>query len=118
MAGAFGFEKGEKYEISVAVGEYELLPKVRSAERDTIIVAEGFSCREQIAQETDRQALHPAELVQMAMQEGPDGPSGKLPEQRIVQKRKAAVRNSMLKTAAVIVGLAVGASLLWKSLRD
>ncbi len=118
MAGSFGFEKGEKYEMSVAVGEYELLPKVRSAERDTIIVAEGFSCREQIAQETDRQALHPAELVQMAMHEGPDGPDGRLPEQHRVDRRNAAVRRSMLKAATVLAGLAIGGFLLWRVSRD
>ena len=58
MAGAFGFEK-EKYEISKAIGELELLPAVRQAPTDWLIVADGFSCREQIAQETDRHALAP-----------------------------------------------------------
>ncbi len=117
MAGSFGFEKGEKYAVSVAVGEHELLPQVRSADRETIIVAEGFSCREQIAQGTPRHALHPAELVQMAMQNGPDG-VGAFPERHIVERRKRAVRNSMLKTAAVLAGIVGGGLLLWKTVRD
>src|SRR5246127_2060297 len=57
MAGAFGFEH-EKYDVSVAIGELELLPAVRRAEADCLVIADGFSCREQIAQTTDRQALH------------------------------------------------------------
>ena len=118
MAGSFGFEAGEKYEVSVSVGELELLPKVRSAQRDTIIVAEGFSCREQIAQETKRQALHPAELLQMAIHAGPDGVPGELPERIITERRKRAVRDSMLKTAAAIAGAAAVGLLLWRTLRD
>ena len=65
MAGAFGFEK-DKYEVSIAVGELELLPAVRKAADDCLIIADGFSCREQIAQGTDRRALHLAEVIQMA----------------------------------------------------
>jgi FAD/FMN-containing dehydrogenase/Fe-S oxidoreductase len=67
MAGAFGFEK-DKYEVSRAIGELELLPAVRKAPTDWLIIADGFSCREQIAQETDRQALHLAEVLQMAFE--------------------------------------------------
>ena len=69
MAGAFGFEKG-KYEVSMAVGERVLLPAVRSASEDTLILADGFSCREQIAQGTPRRALHLAEVVQRAYKSG------------------------------------------------
>jgi FAD/FMN-containing dehydrogenase/Fe-S oxidoreductase len=65
MAGAFGFEKG-KYEVSMAVGERVLLPAVRSASENTLILADGFSCREQIAQGTSRRAVHLAEVVQRA----------------------------------------------------
>ena len=75
MAGAFGFEK-EKYEISKAIGELELLPAVRQAPTDWLIVADGFSCREQIAQETDRHALHLAEVLQMALREATETPEG------------------------------------------
>jgi Fe-S oxidoreductase len=69
MAGAFGFEK-EKYETSRAIGELELLPAVRSTPKDWLIVADGFSCREQIEQCTGRKALHSAEVLRMATREG------------------------------------------------
>ena len=67
MAGSFGFEH-DKYEISMAIGELELLPAVRQAPADWLIIADGFSCREQIAQGTNRQALHLAEVLQMALE--------------------------------------------------
>jgi FAD/FMN-containing dehydrogenase/Fe-S oxidoreductase len=66
MAGSFGFEH-EKYDVSVAVGELELLPAVRNAAAESLIIADGFSCREQIEQCTGRKPLHLAEVIQMAM---------------------------------------------------
>jgi Fe-S oxidoreductase len=66
MAGAFGFEQSH-YDMSIKCGERVLLPKVREAKPETIIVADGFSCREQIRQTTKRQALHPAEVMKMAL---------------------------------------------------
>ncbi|HKW81376.1 MAG TPA: FAD-linked oxidase C-terminal domain-containing protein [Casimicrobiaceae bacterium] len=66
MAGSFGFEK-DKYEISKQIGELVLLPAVRAAATDSLIVADGFSCREQIAQCTGRRALHLAEVLHMAL---------------------------------------------------
>ena len=65
MAGSFGFEQ-DKYQTSLAIGELELLPAVRKASSDCLIVANGFSCREQIRQCTSRHALHLAEVIQMA----------------------------------------------------
>jgi Fe-S oxidoreductase len=62
MAGSFGFE-ADKYEISMAAGERVLLPAVRNADPDTAIVADGFSCREQIEQGTGRSTVHIAELI-------------------------------------------------------
>jgi FAD/FMN-containing dehydrogenase/Fe-S oxidoreductase len=62
MAGAFGFER-EHYEISLACGEQALLPAVRAAESTAHLVADGFSCREQVAQATGRRPLHLAELL-------------------------------------------------------
>ena len=69
MAGAFGFEK-EHYEVSIACGERALLPRVRAADPDTLIIANGFSCRKQIELTTGRRALHLAELLKIASQEG------------------------------------------------
>ncbi len=70
MAGAFGYEKGEHYRVSIACGERVLLPAVRNAAPDTLIVANGFSCREQILQTTGRRALHLAEVVALALDQG------------------------------------------------
>jgi FAD/FMN-containing dehydrogenase/Fe-S oxidoreductase len=65
MAGSFGFEK-DKYEMSMQIAEKNLLPAVRRAPMDTYIVADGFSCRTQIMEGTNRQVLHLAELLQLA----------------------------------------------------
>jgi Fe-S oxidoreductase len=62
MAGSFGFE-ADHYELSMQVGELVLLPAVRRAGTDTLIVADGFSCREQIKQATGRRAIHLAEAL-------------------------------------------------------
>lgn len=66
MAGSFGFDK-KRYNVSVGIGELVLLPEVRAARRDTLIVTNGYSCREQIGQCADRKALHLAEVIQMAI---------------------------------------------------
>jgi FAD/FMN-containing dehydrogenase/Fe-S oxidoreductase len=121
MAGAFGFEK-DKYDVSKAIGELELLPAVRQAPTDWLIVADGFSCREQIAQETDRQALHLAEVLQMAMGEATETPDGAplfgevpqhYPEDAWVRPRQAAIQQSMKRTGLTLAGMAAGAALLW-----
>jgi Fe-S oxidoreductase len=67
MAGAFGFEPGDHYQVSIGAGERVLFPAVRDADGNTLIVADGFSCREQIAQCTNRRALHLAEVIQLAL---------------------------------------------------
>ena len=66
MAGPFGFEQ-KKYAVSQAIGERVLLPAVRQADPDTLIVSDGFSCREQILQATGRKAVHLAEVLQRAL---------------------------------------------------
>jgi Fe-S oxidoreductase len=67
MAGPFGFDR-EKYEIAQAIGERVLLPAVRAASQDTLIVSDGFSCREQVYQSTGRRAYHLAEVIQLALE--------------------------------------------------
>ena len=66
MAGPFGFQK-DKFEVSQAVGERVLLPAVRNAAEDTLIVADGFSCREQILQGAGKPAMHLADVLKMAL---------------------------------------------------
>ncbi|HUH91751.1 MAG TPA: FAD-linked oxidase C-terminal domain-containing protein, partial [Casimicrobiaceae bacterium] len=72
MAGTFGFE-AHKYEVSIAAGERVLLPAVRGASPDTLIIADGYSCREQIAQTTTRRAMHLAEVMQRALRGAEEG---------------------------------------------
>jgi FAD/FMN-containing dehydrogenase/Fe-S oxidoreductase len=62
MAGPFGFEAG-KFEVSKAIASQGLLPAVQAAASTTLIVTDGFSCREQIAQLSGRRAMHLAEVL-------------------------------------------------------
>ncbi|MFO7190438.1 MAG: (Fe-S)-binding protein, partial [Pseudomonadota bacterium] len=66
MAGAFGFD-ADKYTLSMAIGERALLPAVRAADANTLVVTNGYSCREQIAHGAARQALHIAEVLRLAL---------------------------------------------------
>ena len=66
MAGSFGFE-AEKYPVSMRIAESALLPAIRETTRETYIVSDGFSCREQIRHGGGRKALHSAELLDIAM---------------------------------------------------
>ncbi|WP_020666967.1 FAD-binding and (Fe-S)-binding domain-containing protein [Amycolatopsis nigrescens] len=68
MAGSFGFE-AEHYEISMNVGADRLFPAIEAEPRGTILAATGVSCRQQIAQGTERTAWHPVELVLAALHE-------------------------------------------------
>ena len=69
MAGSFGYE-AEHYETSMKMAELDLLPRVRKAERNTLIVADGTSCRTQIRHGADRDAWHVARVLDLAL----DGP--------------------------------------------
>lgn len=72
LAGNFGFEAGH-YEVSIAAGERVLLPAVRQADKDTLIIADGFSCRTQIAGATERRALHLAEVIRLGLSSSDSG---------------------------------------------
>ncbi|HZD10106.1 MAG TPA: FAD-linked oxidase C-terminal domain-containing protein [Candidatus Binatia bacterium] len=114
MAGSFGFEKGERYQLSLRLGERVLLPAVRGAEPDTLILANGFSCREQVAQETERRALHLAQVIQMGLREGPSGPaSDTYPEQAYIPDAPS----PDWRGPALLAGLAFVLSILWKLIR-
>ena len=63
MAGPFGFE-ADKIEVSKAIANLGLMPAVNAAGPMTLIVADGFSCREQISQLSDRRAMHFAEIME------------------------------------------------------
>ena len=66
MAGSFGFEAGERYELSQKVGA-RLLSAVREAPPDALLIADGFSCHEQILQGTGRRAMHLAQVLRQAL---------------------------------------------------
>jgi len=116
MAGSFGFED-DKYEISQTIGEWELLPAVRQAPDDWLIIADGFSCREQIAQGTNRRALHVAEVLQMALQPSALDKNDPYPESRATREREAEIRESMTRAAVGLGAVAAGGLLLYAALR-
>lgn len=105
MAGSFGFE-AKNYEVSKACGERVLLPAVRDAGKDTLIVADGFSCREQIEQLTDRRALHTAQLLKMARETGPRGPGGNYPERDYAEDQSTQLKPLEI---ALLSGAAIAA---------
>ncbi len=112
MAGSFGFEP-DKYDISIAIGELELMPAVRKAPADWLIIADGFSCREQIAQGSQRHALHLAEVLQMALN-GEDAPeSDPYPESELARRRQADLTHSMRRAGLGLATVAAGAALIW-----
>lgn len=125
MAGAFGFEK-EHYDISIKAGERVLLPAVRKADDDTILIADGFSCREQIEQTTKRKALHLAQVLQMALHQGqlktikgaPEVQQARLAEmynQPSIRTQPAPTRIVVLVGAASAIGVA--GAIAWRLLR-
>jgi Fe-S oxidoreductase len=70
LAGNFGVEKGH-YEVSVAVAEQQLLPAVRQAATDTTVLADGYSCRTQLADLTDRTGVHLSQLFSQRLSHSP-----------------------------------------------
>ncbi len=66
MSGSFGFETGERYEVSMRAGERVVLLAVREASDDTLVIADGFSCGEQIRQGAGRRAVPLAQVLQRA----------------------------------------------------
>ncbi|HEY1959084.1 MAG TPA: FAD-binding and (Fe-S)-binding domain-containing protein [Polyangiaceae bacterium] len=108
MAGSFGFEPGEHYDVSVKCGERVLLPEVRKVSDETLILADGFSCRTQIEQETDRRALHLAQIVDLA-QSGGLHQTGRA-EATVERRRKRAHRRAETR-ALVALGAVCAAAL-------
>jgi hypothetical protein len=69
MAGAFGYDAGT-IDVSLKMAEESLLPSVRRADDETVIVADGTSCRHQINDGSERQALHVARVLELAWNRG------------------------------------------------
>jgi FAD/FMN-containing dehydrogenase/Fe-S oxidoreductase len=106
MAGSFGFEAAH-YDVSQKIGEQALLPAVRGAGRDTLVITNGFSCYEQIAQGTGRTPLHLAEVIRMALR----GEGRGAPEE--APAAHADGRALIGTAAAVGAGLALGGLAAW-----
>jgi Fe-S oxidoreductase len=115
LAGSWGFETG-KHDISMQCGEQALLPAVRDAPPETVIVADGFSCKTQIEQAgTGRRALHVAQVMQLARERGAQGYTAGPPEGPYADRRPAApsaVRRRRLAGVALAAagGLAAAAA--------
>jgi len=111
MAGSWGYEKGDHYEVSMKAGERVLLPAVRNADKDALIVTGGFSCRSQIEEATDRRALHLAQVMQMALRNG-GGPPEDYPESGFFEKKpsRPRVRSAALLGAGAVL---TGSALAW-----
>jgi FAD/FMN-containing dehydrogenase/Fe-S oxidoreductase len=109
LAGSWGFES-EHHDLSMQIGELGVLPAVREATLDDVIVADGFSCRTQIEQgRTGRRGLHVAQVMKLAREHGPDGTTpGVRPEHPYYQVRPEAPRSLKLKRAALGAGIAAG----------
>ncbi|MFL5864583.1 MAG: hypothetical protein ACJ780_28120 [Solirubrobacteraceae bacterium] len=110
LAGSWGFENGH-HEISMQCGEQALLPAVRNAAEQTIVVANGFSCKTQIEQsDANREALHVAQVMKMAREHGPQGYTGGRPEAPYYGVRPAAPARRRVGVGAVGVGAAAVAA--------
>jgi FAD/FMN-containing dehydrogenase/Fe-S oxidoreductase len=104
MAGSFGFEAGEHYEVAMACGERALLPAIRDLDDTALVIADGFSCREQIDQGAGRQPLHVAEVLYLALQR-----AGRIPAKRTDAPSRAV--STLALTTAVGAGILAGALL-------
>ena len=114
LAGSFGFED-EHYDISMQIGEHKFYPTMRGADKDTILVADGFSCKTQLEQGSDRRALHISQVIKMAKEYGEKGVEGQYPEREYPDVELDGNKTD-LKAAAVGAGVALvgGALAAWR----
>jgi Fe-S oxidoreductase len=108
LAGSWGFEKG-KYQISMDCGEQALLPAVRKADQQTVVVADGFSCKTQIEDAgTGRRALHVAELMKLAREGGRQALRGAQPPEGLLDERRPApgIGRRVLRSGGPVAALA------------
>jgi FAD/FMN-containing dehydrogenase/Fe-S oxidoreductase len=115
LAGSFGFE-AEHDELSRQIGEHKLMPMVREAGADTLVIADGFSCKTQVKEMTDRRPLHTAQVIKMAMEHGAEGVPGNHPERAfpdvVLSDRRL---RAALAAAGVGAAAAVSATALARS---
>ena len=88
-------------------GEQGLLPTVRELDDETIVVADGFSCKTQIEEGgTGRRALHVAQVLKLAREHGVSGPAGPRPERLFCEVRPKPSRSRRAAKAVVLAGAA------------
>jgi FAD/FMN-containing dehydrogenase/Fe-S oxidoreductase len=117
LAGSFGFERGH-HGISMACGEQALLPGVRDAPADALVIADGFSCATQIAEgDTGRRALHLAQVMRMAAAHGPSGPGGTRPERAAASPPAPGLARRALRVSTPLAAMGLGAGLVARRLR-
>ena len=110
MAGSFGFEKN-KYQVSQTVFKHELQAHIETASQETILIADGFSCKTQIKQNSGREALHIAQVMKLALDQGQL-------ENRQLENPAGLPRNDGYRREWITAGLAtllIGAALAWHS---
>ena len=117
MAGSFGFEK-DHYEVSQAIGERRLLPQVRNAGAETLMIADGFSCREQIAQSTDRVAMHLADVLAVARRQPANQSAGAIERGQVGDYARERLPVWLLAAAVLIPGILLSADRLRRRKRS
>jgi Fe-S oxidoreductase len=111
MAGSFGYE-AEKYDVSIACAERALIPAIEEAGHETLIITNGFSCRGQINHLCERRPLHIAQVVQMALRQGPEGPTSFRPEDVYYLQFAPSKEGTAVQKAALGLGGALASGLV------
>ena len=107
QAGSFGYEP-RHYDVSMRIAADVLLPAVRKTSEDALVIADGFSCRDQIRHGSGRMAMHPAEVLALALDERDAVPSAAA-QQRYLEPparpdpRQAALAGGLLAVMGVLV---------------
>jgi Fe-S oxidoreductase/FAD/FMN-containing dehydrogenase len=105
MAGSFGFERGEHYAVAMTCGERNLLPAVRTSAEETLVIADGFSCHEQIFQGTGRRPLHFAQVVRNGLKIDRSSNEVELSESRQRMSVSTMLMAGSVALAATVAGL-------------
>jgi hypothetical protein len=105
-AGSFGYE-AEHYDVSQAIAEQVLLPAVRKAKKDTIVIADGFSCRQQIKDGTGRWPMHPAEVLAMALDSRGSSSDIEFSERRYLEPAARLEKKTLIGAAVAVAAVAV-----------
>jgi Fe-S oxidoreductase len=121
LAGSFGFENSDAhYDVSRGAGERVLLPAVRDADPDTLILTDGFSCKDQILEFTGRSGMHLAEVLQLALRQQSMPAAPPVPRRGVPVHgtHRAAKLGLSAGTVLGVGAAALGGYLVWRSLQN